>query len=67
MKVDNEAYKSFIPGHMGLEMLENHLLIEEPGYYNGRSLSESQDILKNAGYKSTSWKEFLEQNRAAFA
>ncbi|KAL2809197.1 hypothetical protein BJX63DRAFT_370694 [Aspergillus granulosus] len=67
VKVDNEMYQSFMPGYLGLEMLENHLFIEEPGYYNGRSLQESQELLADAGYKPTTWKDFLEANKAAFA
>ncbi|CAG8019533.1 unnamed protein product [Penicillium olsonii] len=64
MQIDPETYKSFIPGPMGEEMLENHLFIEKPGYYNGRSLKESQDLLKKAGFQATSWKTFLEENKS---
>ncbi|KAL2849446.1 hypothetical protein BJY01DRAFT_210602 [Aspergillus pseudoustus] len=67
VKVDHETYKSFMPGYLGLEMLENHLFIEEPGYFNGQSLKESQDLLAEAGYKPTTWKDFLKENKAAFA
>ncbi|GCB25397.1 NmrA-like family domain-containing protein 1 [Aspergillus awamori] len=67
VQVDSETYKSFIPGPMGLEMLENHLFIGNPGYFNGRSLNESKDLVAKAGYKPTSWKEFLQQNKASFA
>lgn len=47
-------------------MLENHLFIEEPGYYAGKSLSESLDLLQKVGLKPTTWKEFLVKNKAAF-
>ncbi|KAL4926829.1 NmrA/HSCARG family protein [Aspergillus undulatus] len=67
VQVDNETYKGFMPGYLGLEMLENHLFVEDPGYYNGRSLKESQDLLKDAGFKPTTWKDFLEKNKGAFA
>ncbi|KAL4942447.1 hypothetical protein BDV06DRAFT_222122, partial [Aspergillus oleicola] len=67
VKVDNETYKSFMPGYLGLEMLENHLFVENPGYYNGRSLEESQSLLSEAGFKPTTWKEFLEANKGALA
>ncbi|GLA29588.1 hypothetical protein AnigIFM63326_007496 [Aspergillus niger] len=67
VQVDSETYKSFMPGPMGLEMLENHLFIGNPGYFNGRSLNESKDLVAKAGYKLTSWKEFLQQNKASFA
>ncbi|KKK18309.1 hypothetical protein ARAM_001617 [Aspergillus rambellii] len=66
VQVDSETYKGFNPGQMGLEMLENHLFVANPGYYNGRSLKESHDLLTEAGYKPTTWKEFLEQHKAAF-
>ncbi|PWY67124.1 NmrA family transcriptional regulator [Aspergillus sclerotioniger CBS 115572] len=65
--VDPETYKSFIPGPMGQEMLENHLFIESPGYFNGKSLEESKELVANARYKLTTWKEFLEQNKNLFA
>ena len=67
VRVDNDTYKSFMPGYLGLEMLENHLFVEDPGYYNGKSLKESQDLLADAGFKPTTWKDFLQQNKAAFA
>ncbi len=46
---------------MAEEMLENHLFIENPGYYNGASLKESLDLLEE---KPTTWKEFLKKNGA---
>ncbi|OKL64446.1 hypothetical protein UA08_00194 [Talaromyces atroroseus] len=65
VQVDSETYKSFKPGPIGEEMLENHLFIESPGYYAGRSLNESHDLLKKAGYQTTSWKAYLEQNKSS--
>ncbi|KAL4906691.1 hypothetical protein BDW74DRAFT_150966 [Aspergillus multicolor] len=67
VQIDYETYKSFMPGYLGLEMLENHLFIEEPGYFLGRSLKESQELVADAGFKLTSWKEFLEKNKGVFA
>lgn len=55
-QVSAEQYKSFLPEFMAEEMLENHQLIEEPGYYNGASLQESLNALDE---KPTTWKEFL--------
>ena len=46
---------------MAEEFLENHLFIENPGYYNGASLNESLDLLEE---KSTTWKEFLKKSGA---
>ncbi|CEI41791.1 hypothetical protein FVEN_g3772 [Fusarium venenatum] len=64
--IDAATYKSFLPGPLADEMLENHLFIEEPGYYNGRDLKESLDLLGSVGLKPTSWKEFVTANKAAF-
>lgn len=66
VQITAETYKSFIPGPMGDEMLENHLFIEEPGYYAGQDLKGSLNLLTDIGLKPTSWKEFLETNKAAF-
>ncbi|KAL1858276.1 hypothetical protein Daus18300_010022 [Diaporthe australafricana] len=64
--ISAEAYKSFIPGPLADEMLENHVFIEDPGYYAGADLKESLDLLAGVGLKPTSWKEFLDANKAAF-
>ncbi|KAF2188544.1 NAD(P)-binding protein [Zopfia rhizophila CBS 207.26] len=44
LQVSNEVYKSFLPDFMAEGMLENHLFIESPGYYNAASLNESHAI-----------------------
>lgn len=64
--VDSETYTSFFPSPMGLEMLENHLFIEKPGYYAGRSLEESRELLKSVGLKPTTWEEYLVRNKDLF-
>ncbi|KAJ4314111.1 hypothetical protein N0V94_006625 [Neodidymelliopsis sp. IMI 364377] len=61
-QVTVEQYKSFLPEFIAQEMLENHLFIEEPGYYNGAELKESHEILED---KLTSWEEFI-KNSGAF-
>lgn len=66
VQIDAEAYKSLFPGPLGNEMLENHLFIDEPGYYAGADLKESLDLLAGVGLKPKSWKEFLEANKAVF-
>ncbi|KAH0435091.1 NmrA family transcriptional regulator [Colletotrichum camelliae] len=66
VQVDAEAYRGFFPAPMADEMLENHLFIGEPGYYAGKDLEESLDLVGGVGLKPTSWKEFLEANKAAF-
>lgn len=65
VQLDAETYKSFLPAPMAQEMLENHLFIEEPGYYAGKSLQESLDLLAKVDLKPTSWKDFLAKNKAA--
>ncbi|KAF4467390.1 family transcriptional regulator [Fusarium albosuccineum] len=64
--VDAETYKKFLPAVMADELLENHLLIDEPGYFLGQRLDESHKLLAGEGFTSTSWAEFLEQNKASF-
>lgn len=54
--VTPEQYKSFLPEAIAEEMLENHLFVEKPGYYNGAELDESLSILED---KPTTWKEFV--------
>lgn len=58
-QVSPDQYKSFLPEFMAEEMLENHLLIEKPGYFNGMSLQESLNALDE---KPTTWKEFLKHS-----
>lgn len=67
VSVDKETYKGFLPEPMAEEMLENHLFIEDPGYFAGKSLKESLDLLAGVGLKPTSWKQFLARNKASFS
>ncbi|KAH8593909.1 hypothetical protein B0O99DRAFT_546561 [Bisporella sp. PMI_857] len=66
VSIDAETYKSFFPGTLGDELLDNHLFIEDPGYFVGKSLKDSLDILAEVGLKPATWKEFLEKNKSAF-
>jgi hypothetical protein len=61
VQVTPEQYKSFLPPAVAEEYLENHLFIEDPGYYNGASLKESLDLLED---KPTTWKEFIKKSGA---
>lgn len=65
VQVDSDTYKSFIPGPMGQEMLENHLFVETPGYFNGKSLKEGHALLEKSGYQVTSWEDFLKQSKVS--
>jgi hypothetical protein len=60
-QVDEATYKSFLPEFMAEEMLENHLFIENPGYYGGAGLEKSHEILEE---KLVGWKEFVEKSAA---
>jgi hypothetical protein len=57
VQLTKEQYKGFFPEFMAEEILENHLLIEEPGYYNGASLDETHKLLSE---KPTTWKAYLQ-------
>lgn len=56
VQVDAETYKGFLPAPAADELLENHLFIEDPGYYNGRGLEDSKRLLSVLGLKTISWK-----------
>ncbi|KAF4305028.1 putative family transcriptional regulator protein [Botryosphaeria dothidea] len=66
-RILREFEESFLPEPIALEMLENHLFVEDPGYYAGKDLKESLDLLASVNLKPTSWKEFLAKNKAQFA
>lgn len=66
VKLDAATFEGFFPSPMGVELLENHLFIEEPGYYAGKSLDESHELLGKVGLKPATWKEFLVKNKGAF-
>lgn len=57
-----DAYKSVLPATLADEMLENHLFIEEPGYYAGASLESSLEALKNVFLSPVSWADFLKKH-----
>ncbi|OJJ85961.1 NmrA/HSCARG family protein [Aspergillus glaucus CBS 516.65] len=65
VQVDAETYKGFLPAPVADELLENHLFIEEPGYYNGRGLEDSKRLLSGLGLKTTSWKEYVQKHKEA--
>jgi hypothetical protein len=59
LQVDENTYKSFLPEFMAEELLQNHLFIENPGYYGGEGLEKSHEILDE---KLVGLKEFLEKS-----
>lgn len=60
IQVDEATFKSFLPPAIAQEMLENMLLLEEPGYYRGADLSPSLALLDE---KPTTWKAFVQANK----
>ncbi|EGY20860.1 uncharacterized protein VDAG_02384 [Verticillium dahliae VdLs.17] len=66
VQLDADTYKSFLPSPMAKELLENHLFVEDPGYFKGQPLEASEELLAEIGLKSTSWKEFVKKNKSAF-
>ncbi|KAJ3542811.1 hypothetical protein NM208_g3900 [Fusarium decemcellulare] len=66
ISVDTESYKNSLPAPMADEMMENHWFIEDPGYFAGRSLKESLDLLASVGLKPTTWKDYLTNNKGLF-
>lgn len=61
VQVDAEVFKSFLPPPVAQELLENMLLLENPGYYAGQDLQPSHDLLDE---KPTTWKQFVEKNKS---
>lgn len=55
-KITQDKYKSFMPPAVGQEFLENHLLLEGPGYYGGRGLEDSLALLEE---QPTTWEDFI--------
>ncbi|KAF4126166.1 Nucleoside-diphosphate-sugar epimerase [Geosmithia morbida] len=64
VQVDEKTWKSFLPEAIAQEMLENMLLLEDPGYYAGADLAPSLALLDQ---KPTTWKEFVAANKEKWA
>ncbi|KAB8227076.1 NmrA/HSCARG family protein [Aspergillus alliaceus] len=63
VSVSADQYKAVLPPPVAQEFLENHLLIESPGYFLGQGLDES---LKLLDAKPTSFAEFVKKNAGAW-
>ncbi|GAB1208948.1 hypothetical protein APSETT445_007713 [Aspergillus pseudonomiae] len=59
VSVSADQYKAVLPPPVAQEFLENHLLIESPGYFLGQSLDES---LKLLDAEPTSFADFVKKN-----
>ncbi|UNI24963.1 hypothetical protein JDV02_010676 [Purpureocillium takamizusanense] len=64
--VPQDVFKSFLNPGVAQEMLENMLLLEDPGYYAGADLSESLALLGEED-KPTTWADFVARNRDRWA
>lgn len=51
-----DVFKSFMPPAGAEELLQNMLLLQDPGYYGGASLAESHGLIDG---KPTTWKAFV--------
>ena len=60
-QVPDDTFKSFLPPPVAQELLENMLLLEDPGYYAGAELTES---LKSIDGEPTTWKSFVQANKS---
>ncbi|KAH8697113.1 NmrA family transcriptional regulator [Talaromyces proteolyticus] len=63
-QIPGDNYKAFLPAAVAQEFLENHLLLEDPGYYASANLEESLALVQQ---QPTTWKEFVTNNVAKFA
>ncbi|CAG9947658.1 unnamed protein product [Clonostachys rosea f. rosea IK726] len=60
-QVPGDVFKSFLPPQIADEMNDNMLLLQDPGYYQGADLADSLQLLDA---KPTTWKAFVEANKA---
>ncbi|KAL2843688.1 hypothetical protein BJY01DRAFT_264159 [Aspergillus pseudoustus] len=63
VEIPEDIFKSFLPAPVAQEMLENILLLEDPGYFAGESLEPSLALLDE---KPVQWKEFVARNQEKF-
>lgn len=63
VKLDYDTYKTYLPKGAEDELLENHLALEEPGYYAGEDLGPSVKLVKSCGEEVTSWSEFVKKQK----
>lgn len=61
MEAPHDVFKSFLPPPAAQELLENMLLLQEPGYYAGAHLKPSLELL--GADKPTTWKVFAQENK----
>ncbi|GAB0138979.1 hypothetical protein EsDP_00007198 [Epichloe bromicola] len=62
VEAPHDVFKSFLPPPAAQELLENMLLLQEPGYYAGADLKPSLELL-GAHDKPTTWKAYAQENK----
>ncbi|CRG90536.1 NmrA-like family domain-containing protein 1 [Talaromyces islandicus] len=63
VQIPGDVFKSFLPAAVAQEMMENIMLLEDPGYYAGESLSPTHALLDE---KPTTWKDYVASNKEKF-
>ena len=63
VQVTPDQFKAALPDAIAQEFLENHLFIQDPGYYHGESLDESLNLLDA---RPTDWAEFVMRNSSVW-
>lgn len=63
VQVTPGQFKASLPEAVAQEFLENHLFIEDPGYFLGEPLDESLKLLDS---KPTDWREYVKRNASAW-
>jgi hypothetical protein len=61
VQIPADTFKSSLPPPVAQEILENILLLEDPGYFGGEDLGPSKGLLDE---KPTDWKDFVAKNKA---
>ncbi|KAG5917008.1 hypothetical protein E4U42_007411 [Claviceps africana] len=62
VETPHDVFKESLPGSAAQEMLENMLLLQDPGYYAGADLRPSLQLL-DPDDKPVTWKAFAQQNK----
>ncbi|EED15656.1 NmrA family transcriptional regulator, putative [Talaromyces stipitatus ATCC 10500] len=63
VQIPEETFKSFLPGPIAQEMLENMLVLEKEGYFGGEGLDQSHALLEDG---VTSWKDHILRRSSTF-
>ncbi len=59
IQISNDQYTAPLPPSVAQELLEDHLFVDEPGYYLGESLEPSLDFLDS---EPNSFERFVQKN-----